>query len=227
MAATLKMNPFIECITGHSVRPHSNLDEVFPNIKYITLFRNPLNHYISQYQERVRKTGKLPFEEFLKQDKRSNVQTKFIAGIEDVAAAKSILSKKFLAVGILEEFDEFLMLLKRKLHHRKWSFSYTIVNVTKDKHTKESILRQYKDMIVEKEQCDIELYNYVKEMVLPKEKAMYGPDFEKDVKDFKGRNKHVNPLIRRYSDYFVRQLYYKPATGIVRVLNGLPFKGLK
>ncbi len=227
MATTLKMNPFIECITGHSVRPHSNLDEVFPNLKYISLFRNPVNHYISQYEERVRKHGKLPFEAFLKQDKRCNVQTKFIAETADLSAAKAILAEKFLAVGILEEFDEFLVLLKRTMPDRKWHLSYESVNVAKDKYTKEVILSQYKDRIIEKQQLDIELYKFVTDVVLPNEKAMSGPDFEKDVKDLKARNKHLNPPTKRYFDSLVRQLYYKPVTGIVRVLNGLPYKGLK
>lgn len=53
-----------------------------------------------------------------------NRQTRAIAGSEDVSLAKKMILRRFLLVGIVEEFDGVLILLKRKLEPFKFRPGY-------------------------------------------------------------------------------------------------------
>ncbi|HXV64075.1 MAG TPA: hypothetical protein VEK15_25470 [Vicinamibacteria bacterium] len=221
-----RINPLVECIVGHSVRPNDDLDAVFPGIRYITLLRDPVERYVSQYLQHLAKRGYLPFELFFKKD-RANRQTRFIAGSEDLSAAKQILAQRYLAVGLSDQFDEFLVLLSKKLAPRFVAPSYRIVNVSSDKQAKQRILDRYRDRILETQRLDMELYNFVRFELLPREKARF-PEFDDEVKLLKERRaKSRPPRMLPCVDYLVRQVYYRPATGLVRALNGLPARGQK
>lgn len=223
MRKILLINPFIQCIVGHSVRPYSDLKEVYCNIKYITILRDPINRCISHYQQRVKKFGEISLKEFLSREWVPNLQTRFIAGSLDLYAAKKILSENFFVIGILEELDEFLILLSKKLKFDIKDMSYTVKRVTKDKNKKNALRREYKDFIIESHQLDIELYDYTRKVILPKQKSMYGQSFEEDVASFRNRNTVINRKPSRpYIDYLIRKLYYRPIIQTIRKLNGLP-----
>ena len=53
MINLFKINPFIKSIGGHSVVPFGDLKNNFSNIRFITLLRDPVQRYISQYQYNV------------------------------------------------------------------------------------------------------------------------------------------------------------------------------
>lgn len=223
MKTFLKMNPFIECIGGHSIRQYGDLDALFPNVRYITILRNPVNRCISHYQQRVTKFGNISFEEFLTRDWVRNLQTRHIAGSDDVQLAKKILTEKFFSVGILEEFDQFLTILLKKLSPKPFDPSYRIMRVAGDKNAKEEILRKHEDLIIDTHRADIELYNYVKQEILASERKMYGPDIEKDILDLRHRNEATAPaMTKQRIDFLFRKLYYEPISGLIRASNGLP-----
>ncbi|HSF18507.1 MAG TPA: hypothetical protein VLK65_23465 [Vicinamibacteria bacterium] len=219
-----RINPLVECIVGHAVRPNDDLDAAFPGIRYITLLRDPAERYVSQYLQHLAKRGYLPFEHFLKKD-RANRQTRFIAGAEDLSAAKQILAERYLAVGVSDQFDEFLVLLSKKLAPRFVAPSYRIVNVSSNEQAKQRILARHRDRILETQRLDTELYNFVRFELFAREKARF-PRFDDDVRLLEERRaKSSPPLMLPCVDYLVRHVYYRPATGIVRVLNGLPARG--
>ena len=225
---TLKMNPFIKCIMGHSIRAFSNLTDLIPRVRYITLLRNPISRCISQYQQRVMKHGEIGFDEFLTRDWLPNLQTKFIAGSDDLALAKELLANTFFLVGVLEEFDAFLTILCRKLRPEHFDPSYQIMRAARNGGRKEEILEKYEDRIVELHELDIELYEFTKTNLLAREKSAYGPTFEDDLAAQMHKNEtwappRSSPLI----DYAVRKIYYEPLTGLIRMLNGMPVKGLR
>ena len=227
MKKTLIINPFISCIAGHSVKPYSDLTNKFPNIGYITLMRDPVKRYISHYQYWIEKKGeKLNFDEFLGIDDLSNFQVKKIAGSEDLSLAKEILTNKVFLVGFVEQFDEFLVLLKRKLYPFNFIPFYRVRNVKINKSMGQNILVKYREQIIEKNRLDIHLYNYATEEIIPKLKEWYGSHFNQDVNAFKNRNM-INPpaMTKRYIDYVCRKLYYERISGFVRHINCLPSKG--
>ncbi len=65
MRKTLAVNPFAVAITGHAVKPFTDLQDYYKGIEYITLLRDPVKRYVSHYQYWIEKMGKsLHFEEF-------------------------------------------------------------------------------------------------------------------------------------------------------------------
>lgn len=226
MKKIMIINPFVRSIGGHAIKPFDDLSDKFPGIRYITLFRDPIRRTISHYQYSVEKhNSNFSFDEYLKLPASLNRQTRAIAGSEDIALAKEIISKRFLLVGIVEEFDEFLILLKKKLEPFKFRPSYKMQNVArKDSPIRDHIymhIDRYQQKITERNFVDLELYDYIKNKVMPKEKEIYGSSFEHDVARFQNFKKCYSRNILRYLDYVCRNCYYKPIFAILKKLGGL------
>ncbi len=169
---------------------------------------------------------KYSFEGFLATEKFNNFQTKKIAGCEDVELAKNRLEGQFLLVGVVEEFDEFLVLLKKKLAPMEFDPRYTRVNAARDKGLSARIAEKYYQSIVERNRADIELYRYVKECLIPRDRAWYGESLKGEVDKLR-KAQTIAPMMRLKSqvDFVVRKAYIEPVTGVMRKLAGLPARG--
>ncbi len=219
MKKILKINPFIGSIAGHSIRSFSNLSDLYPDVRYITLLREPVKRTISHYQYNVEKHGtNLSFDEYLKHDASFNRQTRIIAGTTDLNSAKELLRETFFLVGIVEEFDEFLILLKKKLLPFELKITYKLKNVSKKnsaiRKNIEQTIDQYYEKIVDRNKLDLELFNYVKNDLIPEEKQGYGPKFDFEVDRLKGKKKKYPRALLRYIDYIFRKCYINPMVKI-------------
>jgi len=226
MHKLLKLNPLIRSIAGHSVLPYGDLDQYYRKAKFITILRNPIKRYISQYQHNVEKLGyKGSFETYLDDQSSWNKQVKTIAGSEDLNLAKDILIKKFLLVGIVEEFDTFLILLKMKLEPKNFYPGYKVQNIAKKDSAiglkVEDYLKTHEEKIEDRNALDIALYQFVKSELLAKEKSLYGSGFETALQDFKRSKKGYDRKVFWYLDYIVRKIYYQPRIHHIRKNNGL------
>ena len=223
MKKIIIINPFVRSIAGHAIKPYNDFSDTFPGIRYITLLRDPIQRTISHYHYSVNKHGSnLTFEEYLRTPESLNRQTRAIAGSEDIDIAKQIISNRFFLVGIVEEFDEFLILLKKKLHPRKLKISYRLQNVAGKDYIREKIekhLGLYHNQIIQRNLLDIELYNYIKSKILPKEKEKYGQNFPYDVDKFKRMKKEYSHNLIRYIDYVCRKCYYQPILKLIEKIN--------
>lgn len=229
----LRLNPALRCISGHAVRTFSGLETLVPDIKYFTVLREPVKRFVShfQYAVDVMKTN-ITFEQRLETEENCNYQTKAIVGNDDLDSAKEILSQRFWLVGTCEQFDEFLVLLKKKMQPKVFDPLYTSQNRAVDRSPSKNVevrtllLSRYRDSIIERNQLDIELFKYARDEILAKEIAEYGPDFQKDVSHFRSELERSRPtMFKPYVDYAVRHFYYDPMIGLIRVLNGHPYRG--
>jgi hypothetical protein len=229
---TMSINPFVMSISGHSIKPYIGLEQYYPNIKYITLLRNPVNRYLSHffYRREVLKRD-IDFQSYLIDNDMWNFQTKKIAGRSDFQMAQKILSNKFFLVGIVEDFDTFLLLLKDKLNLLKFQTPYRKQNVSNPKsNTKERIsylVEKYYDQIILNNADDIKLYEFVKNDLYPKECDLYGGN-NLNFEDTMPAEKNVdffNWHGVRWLDYLYRKIYIDPVTGCIRIANGLNYKG--
>jgi len=103
------------CISGHVLKPFIDYKEFNGQLQWFTFFRDPINRYVSQYihqQTSKNENYLMPIEKWGEKYQRSNWQTKWIAGEEDLLAAKQILTEKFVFVGITEKFDESINIMK-------------------------------------------------------------------------------------------------------------------
>jgi len=223
---TLMINPFTKYLAGHSIRPFALGNYTLSNnIQYITLLRDPIRRYVSQYNFWFTKWfPSSNFDDFLSLDDLYNFQTKKIAGSEDLTMAKEILKKRFLVVGLVEDFDEFLVLLKRKLKPMTFDTRYVIHNVADNVFTINSLIKRYHEKIVEKNLIDLELYEYVKNELGEKQRDSYGSGFKKDLAQHRSNNFPPKKKMRDEFDYRSR-ICFERITGLIRYANGLPARG--
>ena len=219
--------PGLQCVGGHAVTPYSNLYHETPTIQFITILREPVERYVSQYQHWIEKKFlEIEFNKFLKLEEVRNFQTKKFAGENNLDKAIDMLNERFRLVGFVEAFDEFLVLLQRSFSGIGFDASYRKKNLAYKNIDVNPLIEKYRDQIVENNYNDIELYKYVKEELFPRYIRDYGETFEQDLLTFREANiAFYPPRVKRYFDYVFRKIYVEPISGFIRVLNGKPYKG--
>ena len=201
----------IRYIQGHFV---FGIHKSFPQkCKYITLLRDPIDRIISHYYyikrsashplNRVVEEQRLDLDGYVTSgicDEVRNDQVRLIAGVERggsideakmLSMAKENIDKEFLVVGLMEKFDETLMLLKKRLNLR-WVY-YGVRNQTLKRPLKEQIPVSTLRLIAEKNQADMDLYAYAKDN-LSRMIESEGGVFLNDVKNFKRLNRPYSKL---------------------------------
>lgn len=224
-----KLCPWIKSMSGHSIYPAHMLREV-AGLQYITLFRDPVKRYLSQFQYwRERLNYDLSFEHFLTREHSFNLQTRKIAGEVNYQKAIKILESHFFHIGIVEQFDEFLVILKQRLKPMSFNPGYRLQNIGSTSSewlsTKKKIEAQYQNEIIARNLVDIELYKYVNEVILPRQRQDYGLGLKKDLTLFKQKLETFQWGPKRYLDYIFRKCYLDFGTGLIRKMNGLPYRG--
>ena len=176
--------PSLKSIAGHRVTGYVDLQLDGKELTYFTLIRDPLRSCASrfQYQVNIARKKNLVFEEWIQQDWARNYQTKWIAGVDDVAEAIRIIHDKNIFVGLTERYDESMLLLKA-LMANDLNISYRRVNVARDNTIKERLLstESTRQMLIEAQQADLELYEYVRLELFPTYQREYGPSLAADV----------------------------------------------
>jgi len=222
-----KMIPSLRCISGHAVTPFSGLEKSCTEIEYITIMRDPVKRYLSQYQHWVEKKKlDYDFEDFLELEDLKNFQTKKYVGTDNLEEAKQLLSKQFKLVGYVEAFDQFLVLLSNYFSDINFDASYRRQNPAHNKISVKALEEKYRERIEENNKVDIALYEFVKNELFPSYIENYGSSFDADVTQFISNNKAFEPpKLKRWIDYLLRKSFITPASGLIRLLNGKPFMG--
>lgn len=177
---------------------------------YCTLLRDPVERFISNYFFLLKKEGhplgqklvekQVTIEDFVCWPGEDNYQTRFLAKNinevnldikqnectrETLEQAKKNLKDNFAVVGTVEEFDKTLMLLKKVFG---WNnVFYKVKNQNKQRLSKSSIPQTTLNLIKEKNQFDLELYQYATQILQTLVKDQ-GNSFIKDVEDFQAIN---------------------------------------
>ena len=223
----LKINPLVACIAGHSISPVTDFSAQ-ANMHYITLLRDPIDRYLSQFfysREYREKTWDFP--RFLDIEQNHNFQVKKIAGCDDLEMAKQILLNQFLAVGLVEYFDEFLAYLYVVLKPRKkLNLYYHRANVRRNRTGFHGLHQQYLSAIKERNRNDLKLYQFVQDQIL----TSRAPQVQNLLQPGQGLfasspPRRANLILTDLCDYLVRKLYFDPLSDFVRLKNGLARRG--
>ena len=159
----------LRCISGHSLIGTSDHFET-PLLRF-TFLRDPIKRCLSHFlhnKRAARRGGRsLSFYEFMEDQTMWNVQTKMIAGREDLEHAKRELAD-YLFVGLTEKFDESLIALS-KLSPHPLRLEYKRLHVTPNRDDRHEVLddpEAYR-LLHEANETDQHLYDHVCESVYP------------------------------------------------------------
>lgn len=208
--------PRLSSIAGHRVVPYVGLEQVSPRIKYFMMLRDPLKRCASFFQYATQKQGRdLVFEEWIK--RQNDAQTRQIASTVDVDAALQVIQEKNVFIGLVERFDESLLLFKA-LVANDLNIAYEPRNVAADDKLGQRLLtsERTRQMLFEVNRADLELYAYVKNELYPSYRREYGPRLNEDVVRYRqnrGKLNRRNVILNR----LYRNLVYKPALKLYRL----------
>ena len=182
------------------------------------MFREPISRCISEYQHQIELRGRdWSFEHYINHVGFNN-QTRYVCGAVDHQAAIAIIEEKNITCGLLESFDESLLLFNNLVFQGKLNCSYEIKKAAKKNSIRNEILTDEAKMaMIEQNNAeDIKLYQYIKNEVYPRQKADYGNSLEDDLSNFTkhGFNQTNITLNRAY-----RNALYKPALWLHRSRN--------
>ncbi len=206
--------PNLAGIGGHWIRPFSDLNHGLSQLSYWTIVRDPIKRTLSHYQYQIQIMGKeVPFEEWSQEKRYWNFQTKKICGTDDAAEAIGLISSSdFIGVGMLERFEESLILLDQWLGGNMIPAgdfrdnSAPSDNIKKELMRNPSILATIETMNVE----DSKLYAAIRDKLFPAqidaaEKAENGT-----LVDQRRTNRHFQLTCRERVSDLKRMFLYKP-----------------
>ncbi len=206
----------IRCICGHM--PFGLHRELEQPATYITMLRNPVSRIIAQYYYAkthhrnylypIVTSKNMSLKEFVSSGisaELDNGQVRFISGTipEELLAdfkpvtreildlAKANLNNYFSSVGIIEAFDESLLLMRRRLG---WdNVFYVRRNVTRKNPERDKIPKDVMRLIERHNEYDLELYEFVKKKQ-KEEIGSLGDSFRDKLEDFRRRNKRFSKV---------------------------------
>ncbi len=173
-----------------------------PSIKYVTFLRDPVERIISHYYFVLRsnehflhqtvKNKKMSLLEYAKSDlswELDNCMTRMISGLQNIEInqcndshydlAVKNLESYFRVIGIVERYDESLILLKNELGWKEYPY-YQKLNQTERTH---SVSKKTKEKIAERNRYDVQLYDWALEHF--NERIKLGKNINQDVEILK------------------------------------------
>lgn len=215
----------IRLLTGHlTFGAHEGLQRP---TRYFTIMRDPVELVLSfYYYIRSRPdhpqhplANRLSLPDFIASKRNPdvhNAQTHLIAGgSANLDQAKANIQQHFLLVGLTEQFDQTLLLLRR---HLGWqNLHYARMNVTSKRPSKTELSPAVLDAILAANQLDIQLYQFAQAR-FQEQVAAYGANFQADLATFQRKNRLLTPLMRAY--WQGRQRYILASRRLLGRLKG-------
>jgi hypothetical protein len=179
----LKYFKIINGVGGHTIKGNIDYQKATKkSVTYLTFLRNPIDRYLSHYsfQKNVMNIN-WTIDKFIENKKFNNFQTKKIAGSENLDLAKKIISERFNFVGLTEQFDVSLKLLKIKFPRHFKDINYERKNVLSRRVHLEKLPNVAIKKIRNNNLLDIELYKYAYHEIFLPEIKRYEPKIKKDL----------------------------------------------
>jgi len=173
--------PWMRAIGGHSLTLWSRLHEVVP-VRYFAFLREPLARGASHYQYHVNTTAEpLDWAAWCAWPEHHNNQTRFFDQEGRSEAAIAAIEKHQVFVGLLERFEESLLLL-RHLQVPELRCAYLRSNTASNNDLARSLLADPArlDQLRSMYAADLPLYRWVREELWPRYEAAYPGDLAAD-----------------------------------------------
>lgn len=205
----------LQSLAGHSVRPYGDLFDGRDDIWCFTFLRDPWERYLSHFCHAVRRGAvSADFEKWLEIERFHNRQTVQIAGVPDAEAAIENLRRNVRFVGLVERFDESLVLLQAACplpldicYRRRNSGGSLGLKRELQAETK------FRAAAMEVNREDMRLYRYATDVVFPRQMQRMGAGLATELAAFRQANRR-RPVGRpKIAASVIRHFLYRPAVG--------------
>lgn len=215
------LHPRLRSIAGHHVRPWSDLRDCRPDLFYFAFLREPLSRCASNYQQTLRAGRGRPFEEWIRNPRWHNRQTRHLGGTEKVDDALRVIEREGVLLGLVSRFDEGLVMLRLRRRDPRLDIRYEPSNVAPDSTIARRLLEEpaSRRALEEANRADLALYEQVVEELYPRQRREF-PGLETEVEAFQRENREKVGLgLGHALNLAQRNLVYKPALRLVRALS--------
>jgi len=165
----------IKCISGHGLKPFIDYKEFNGEMKWFTFVRDPIKRFVSQYIHQNTNgldKNNLTIEAWAEKFHRSNWLVKWIAGEENLEKAIHIIEEKFIFIGLVEDFDSSLNLMKKSFSlDLNLDFGKSKMIVRDKSLKKELLIDRYNELLPfykRQNNLDIQFYDYIKNNFIPR-----------------------------------------------------------
>jgi hypothetical protein len=209
-------------ISGHNVKPYSDLSGRFPNMRFFTFMRDPQSRFVSHFLNRGKCHTREAFDEWISTKWLHNWQTKMIAGEPNGEKAIELIRQRVGFIGLTERFDESLVMLGQWLDEPGYRPEHRPLNRLSEKRRPRDLVRETTDMsylesdrvralIAEVNAEDQKIYDFVTATRYPQQVASYRGDLQADVEALQQRNRGIGPqeLTEPLWPNFFRNWVYK------------------
>lgn len=220
--------PRLKSLTGHYVRPYGDLDAWSGSIRYFTFLRDPIQRCASHYQFMHSRNGyRVPFFDWIRKNGGDH-QTRYFTSHRNADAAIEILERKVGFVGLVERFDESLVLWRRWANEPQLNIRYRSRNIAADNRIKQELLAdpQSRALLDEFNREDSRLYQYAREVIYPRQLAVFGCVSPEEV----AAQTALAPNVRSAESLLAackRNLLYKPLARAISRRAKLQPRGLR
>lgn len=164
--------PNLDGICGHRVTACHALDSAEPGLRYFTLLREPrarfLSHFSHWVRDRNRKGSRRDFLEFCSYPIHANLQSRLIGGTDDPADSIERMESLKIFVGLTEQFDTSVVLLRSWLGDDKLPPAYRSKNTGKRQSGLE-IDASLESHINQQNAADIAVYQFARDVIFPRQ----------------------------------------------------------
>jgi hypothetical protein len=223
-----RMNPLARSYASHWLRPFVDFGTYDDRIMWVTMLREPIARFLSHYQYAVERMGRRKsFVDWMRNPRQHDWQTRLLAGRADADAAFQILSERYRCVGLLERFDESLLLMRARIGLPQLRVNYTRpVNAAQSHRFKEQTreaFEAHRDECLEYNGQDVRLYERVAAELFPAQVATYGAERlgREALTEFRESPDSPADRVRNLSYIAFRRVLYLPAAGLRRRLAQL------
>jgi len=200
-------------VGGHTIKPFLDYESVVGHpIFYITFLREPVKRYLSLVNHRMYQGWSPDIEHTFGLEQYQDYQVRHLTDERQLGKAVNTIQRLDF-VGILEQYDLSLLLLKQQLKpYFELNINYQKINVAKDRNTSfyniKTLSEAHLNRIKTENALDTQLYQKGLEQ-FEQMKADYKGDLEVDLAAFQEKNKHYR---RKKSNYY----FQKAKNGLVR-----------
>ena len=208
-----KIYPRLDCISGHGVVPWSDLVTEYPDLRFFTFLRSPLERCASEYQFLVNRDGmRRTFESWIQSTEARNHQVRQLCGHEDAETAIEMVQNRLGFVGLIDRFSESLVMFRRWANDERIDIRYHARNVTRDSRIRVQLLRnlETRRQLLDANREDLKLHAFVESTLYPTQVHAYGTRLEMDVEAFEAFNVPAPTFLRLLPSTVIRQVVQRP-----------------